>query len=39
MEQKVIMPLVGQMFTLEEFGKAIIESEKYARGGKIILIN
>lgn len=39
MEQKVILPLVGQMFPLEEFGKAIIESEKYARGGKIILIN
>lgn len=39
MDQKVITPLIGQMFTLEEFKRAINESEKYARGGKIILIN
>lgn len=39
MDQKVITPLAGRTFTLDEFGKAIIESEKYARGGKILLIN
>jgi len=38
-DQKVITPLIGQMFTLDEFRKAINESEKYARGGKIILTN
>lgn len=38
-DQNVITPLIGQMFTLDEFRKAINESEKYARGGKIILTN
>eukprot|EP01018_Ginkgo_biloba_P003551 Gb_16896 [translate_table: standard] len=34
---KVIEPLVGKTFMIENFKQAIIDSEMYARGGKTIL--
>lgn len=39
LEQKVITPLAGKKFPLEDFLEAIEESEKEGRGGKVLLMS
>lgn len=39
LEEKVITPLSGKKFPLEDFLAAIEESEKQSRGGKVLLVS
>ena len=38
LQQKIMQPLVGKMFSLENFKDALLESKREGHGGKVLLV-